>query len=303
MTHLKSLFSAFLIASSLFCVAADSPYQQQFSAAAASGDDAKVESIAHTWATAEPDNPQVYVDTANYYFCKARRESFQLSTKPPEGDDLVITDTKSGAVAGSLGTIIQYDPAIAAHAVDALQIASRKFPFRLDIWFGLAHIQQELDNFEAQFVVLSEAFKYAAGHAELLKWTNGDPLPAPPAKYIPETAQDYLSHYSERQTPQDDERFLRLAKLMLTYYPTHPYPLNDVAWYYTTKEQWQNALPYLEKAHASDPEDSLVTLNLGTLYVKLKNRKKARRMFEAVIASAADPEIRDAARQKLIELK
>jgi tetratricopeptide (TPR) repeat protein len=278
-------------------------FQKRFDEAARTQDDVQVDQLVAAWKTAEPLNAEVYVAAANYYFGKAHQERVQLSTKPPGERDFPVSDPKSGKVVGSLGGTVEIDSAIAARATDALREATRKFPERLDIRFGLAHIHQALGHFDALYTVLAEAFAYATNHPSQLKWKAGEPLPKEPAKFVPETAQGYLNYYYGRETPDDDERFLRLAKLVAASYPKHPYPVNAIALYYAAKEQWLQALPYLEKAHELDPNDPLVMMNLGALHSKLHESAKARAYYEKVLASDAEQDLRDDARVKLSELK
>lgn len=277
-------------------------FRQRFDEAVRTADDTQVDRSIADWTAAEPQNPEIYVTAANYYFKKACRDLIQATTKPPEKGAFSIVDPKSGKVVGSLGPAGP-DPVAASRAANLLQEATRKFPERLDIWFGLAYIHKELQNFDALYATLEEALKYCAGNSAGLKWKNGQPLPKDPATFMPEHAQAHIKDYSSRGTPADDERAFRLAKLVAESYPNHPYPMNFIGVYYARKEEWAQAVSYLEKAHQIDPGDAIIMVNLGMIHAQMHENAKARAYFEKVIASNADENIRQRARKGLAELK
>jgi tetratricopeptide (TPR) repeat protein len=277
--------------------------RQRFDEAVRTGDDAQVDQAMTAWTAAEPQNPEAYVKAANHYFNKARRELIQMSPKPPEKGDFSLKDSESGKIVGSIGPVVSLNPAVASHATDILREATRKFPERLDIWFGLAYIHNELHNFDALYSTFEEAFKYCTGHPTELKWKNGQPLPKDPANFMPEHAQRYIKDYFSRETPEDKERAFRLAKLVAESYPNHPYPLNVIGIYFANKKEWTQAISNLEKAHELDPRDALIMMNLGMIHLDLHENDKARAYYEKVIASDADERIRQMAQKKLAELK
>lgn len=251
-------------------------FQERFDAAAATKDDAKVDQLLDAWKKAEPNDAQAYVAAANYYFARAQQAG------------LAPSDIEARAL---------------GRASSELQEATRKFPARLDIRFELAEIQQRLGDFEAQYGILSDAFKYAKAHPGELRWREGAALPDAPDRFVPGAVQGYIHYYYNRATPEDDERFLRLAKLVAESYPKHPYPVNSIGLYYASKQRWKEALPYLEKAHALDPSDAFVMMNLAALYTELYDDAKAKLYYEKVVASKADEAIRAEARAKLAAMK
>jgi tetratricopeptide (TPR) repeat protein len=256
--------------------AAAERFQERFDAAAASGDDAQVDQLLDAWKKAEPNDAQAYVAAAHYYFARAQQAG--LAPSDIEGKAL-------------------------GRASSELREATRKFPVRLDIRFELAEVYQRLGDFEAQYGVLADAFKYAKSHPAELRWREGAPLPDAPDKFIPGAVQGYIHYYYNRATPEDDERFLRLAKLVAEAYPKHPYPVNSIGLYYASKQRWREALPYLEKAHALDPSDAFVMMNLAALYTQLYDDAKAKLYYEKVVASKADETIRAEARAKLAAMQ
>ncbi len=278
-------------------------FQKRFDEAAKSKNDVQVEQAVAAWTAAEPQNPQAYVAAANYYFAKARRVLIQATPKPPEKGDYALRDRRSGKIVGSVGPTVSADPVAASRAADMLQEATRKFPERLDIWFGLAYMYREFRNFDKLYATLEGAIKYCAAHPTGLKWKNGGPLPKDPANFMPEYAQAHIKYFFGNNNPEDEKRGFRLAKLLAETYPNHPYPVNVIGVYYATKKDWAQAATYLERAHELAPRDAIIMFNLGRIYTDMHDNAKARAYYEKVIASDAGEAIRQRARENLAKLK
>ncbi|MEW6350352.1 MAG: hypothetical protein AB1646_14895 [Thermodesulfobacteriota bacterium] len=278
-------------------------FRKSFDEAVRKADDAQVDQLAAAWMAAEPQNPEIYVKAANYYFNKARRELIGVSTKPAREGDFSLRDSETGKIVGSLGPVVSMNPQAASRATDILRDATRKFPERVDIWFGMAYVHKELNNFDALYATIEEALKYCKSHSTELKWKDGRPLPKDPANFIPEYLQPHIKHYFSNETPEGEERALKLAKLVAESYPNHPYTLNSIGVYYAGKKDRVQAISYLEKAHKADPRDALIMMNLGLLYNELHDNAKARAYYEKVIASDGDEKIRQWARENLAKLK
>ncbi len=278
-------------------------FSQRFDEAVRSGDDAQVDRSVAAWTAAEPQNPEIYVKAANYYFRKARRELISMAPRPPAKGDLSVTDSKTGKVVGTLGPQVSWDPAAASRSIELVSEATRKFPERFDIWMGLAYINRELHNFDALYAALGEALKYCTSHPTELKWKDGRPLTKDPANFIPEYVQQHIKYYFSRRNPEDNERAFRLAKLVAESYPNHPYPVNSIGVYHAERKEYAQAISYLEKAHELDPRDAIIMMNLGRNYAELHQTAKARAYYEKVIASDADEQIRQWAREILAKLK
>jgi len=278
-------------------------FRERFDEAARTENDAQVDQAVAAWQAAEPQNAESFVKAANYYFAKARRQLIQMYRNPPQKGDWALRDPKSGKVIGSIGPEVVLDPVAASRATDILREATRRFPERLDIWFGLVYIHKESGDFDALYSTLEESINYARDHSTALKWEDGRPLEKDPSHFIPEYAQTHIKDYLTGETPEDEERGLRLAKLLAASYPKHPYPLNSIAVYYAEKKDWTQAVSYFEKAHELDPRDAIIMCNLGMIYAELNENAKARAYFEKVIASDAEEVIREKVREHLEKLK
>ena len=137
--------------------------------------DGKIESLLNEWRAKRPHDPDAWITSGNYYFNQALQPT--VSTKKPQGKDYVITEEKTGKVAGSLS--FEPNDVLAKKAAGFLDEATKKFPDRLDIWCGLAYMHQERGDFETEFTTLRNMVDYARSHPNGLRWLKGAPLPAP----------------------------------------------------------------------------------------------------------------------------
>ncbi len=188
-------------------------------------------------------------------------------------------------------------------AIALLGEATRKFPDRLDIWCGLAFIEQESGNFDDEFATLKNMVAYAHDHPAGLKWLNGENLSDPPDQIIPDKLHSYGMYYEKKEDPADDKRFLQIAMFSAEQFPNHPYAFNDVAVYYSIQKNNAKTREWLEKANQADPKDTLVMTNLGYVCSKLGDKAAARKWYQAVLKMEPEGEQAERAKAELKKLK
>jgi len=262
--------------------------------------DEQIDSLLDEWRAKQPDDPDGWITSANYYFNQSVAP--MLSTKPAEKGDYGLTDKKTGNAAGS----ITFRPNVAQTSRDAkaiLQEATTKFPDRLDIWCGLAWMNQEGGDFDNELATLKEMVAYSREHSTQLKWLKGQPIDQPEDQFVPEKLHSYATYYAKKENPEDDKRMLKIATFSAEQYPNHPYAFNDVAVYYAINKDFAKTREWLEKANKVDPKDTLVIRNLGYVCAKLGDNAAARKWYEAVIKTEPDGENTAAAKEALGKLK
>src|SRR5438270_5470706 len=240
--------------------------------------EAEIEPLLNEWREKKPNDPDAWITSANYYF---NQRQVMISTKKPDKGDFSLSDAKTAKPAGS----ISFEPnqAMTKRAANLLQEATTKFPDRLDIWCGLAFIQQESGNFDAELSTLKNMVGYAHDHSTQLKWLKGEKLAAPPDQFIPEKLHSYGLYYEKKENPEDDKLFLKIAMLAAEQFPNHPYAFNDVAMYYSMIGDNAKTREWLERANRIDPKHILVMMNLGHICSKLGDNRGARKWYEEVI--------------------
>ena len=260
--------------------------------------DAQVEPFLNEWREKAPNDPEAWVASANHYFNKGQ---VLISTKPPGKGDFSVNNAKTGKQAGSIS--FEQDKPSVKHAADLLQEATTKFPDRLDIWCGLAFIEQESGDFDGEALTLGKMVAYARDHPATLKWLKGEKLPASADQFIPDKLHSYALYYEKKENPEDDKRFMQIATFSTEQFPNHPYAFNDVAMYYSLQNDNAKTREWLEKANKIDPSDTLVMTNLGYVCAKLGDTAAARKWYEAVIRVDPNGEHTERAKEALGKLK
>src|SRR5207247_517278 len=103
----------------------------------------QIEPLLTEWRQKEPDNPDAWITSANYYF---NQRQVMLSAKKAGPGDFKLTDKKTGKETGSIS--FEQTKENEKRAADLLQEATAKFPDGLGIWCGLAFIYQEGGDFD-----------------------------------------------------------------------------------------------------------------------------------------------------------
>jgi tetratricopeptide (TPR) repeat protein len=260
--------------------------------------DAQIESFLKEWRDKAPNDPEAWVASANHYFNK---EQVMVSTKKASKDDFTLTDKKTGKQAGSIS--FEKDEASLKQAADLLQEATIKFPDRLDIWCGLAFIQQESGNFDGELSTLQKMVGYSREHPTQLKWLKGEPIKEQADKFLPEKLHSYGLYYEKKENPEDDKRWFQISTLATQQYPNDPEGFIDVAGYYADLGEWQQARESLEKARQINLKSVSVLINLGNICVQAKDTAAARNYFEEGLKLDPNGEYAPEAKQALAKLK
>lgn len=280
------------------CVAAEQDYAARYQELREQKAETQIEPLLTEWREKKPNDPDAWITSANYY-CNQRQT--MMSAKKPAKGDFVLKDPKTGKLAGSIS--FEQDPASVKRAAGLLEEATSKFPDRLDIWCGLAFIQQESGNFDGEFSTLKNMVAYARAHPADLKWLNDEKLPQPADQFVPEKLHSYGLYYEKKEDPKNDQRFMQIAMFSAEQFPNHPYAFNDVAMYYSLKGDDAKTREWLEKANKIDPKDALVMTNLGYICSKMGDNGAARKWYEAVIKAEPDGENTARAKEGLKKLK
>jgi tetratricopeptide (TPR) repeat protein len=283
-------------------VAADG-YRQRFEALETKKDNTAAEKLLAEWLAKAPGDPAAYVAGANHYFNRSRDVPLVISTAPAGEGGLTLKSDATGKNAGSINPG-EPDKALAARAVDLLRQATTRFPDRLDIWFGLAYLQQESRDWDGEVATLRAAVAAAVARPAAMRWEDGAPLPEPAERFIPRSLHEYARFHLERGNAAEPmARATAIATLASESYPRHPYAFNTLAAIHYAHGDSRGALDYLQKAHDLAPDDMLVLFNLARTAGELGDTKRAQEGFEAVVAKSKDREIVRDARAELKKLR
>ena len=263
-------------------------------------DAAKIDALLDEWRAKNPNDPDAWVTSANYYFNESVGPT--MSNQTPQKGDFALKDKKTGKTAGS----ISFKPNVAQtsrSAADLLDEATTKFPDRLDIWCGLAFIYQESGDFDHELATLKKMVAYTKAHSTGLKWLQGEPIDAPEGEFVPEKLHGYGQYYEKKENAEDDKRWFQIASLATQEYPNHAEGFNDCGGYYADLGDWNKARAMFEKARQLDVKSSGPLMNLGNVCLQAKDYPAARKYFEEAIKLEPDGPFADEAKQALAKLR
>jgi tetratricopeptide (TPR) repeat protein len=259
--------------------------------------EAEIEPLLTEWREKEPNNPDAWITSANYYF---NQRQTNISAKKAGPGDFKLTDKTTGKETGS----ISFEPVEGAQkrAAELLQEATTKFPDRLGIWCGLAFMYQESGDFDNELATLKKMVAYAREHPTQLMW-EGERLKEPADQFIPEKLHEYGLYYEKKENPEDDKRWFQISNLAIEQYPNHPQGFTDTAGYYADLADWQKARESLEKAHQIDPKWVGVLVSLGQVSVEMKDFAGARKYYEEALKLEPNGRYAKTAKEALGKLK
>jgi tetratricopeptide (TPR) repeat protein len=234
----------------------------------------EIEPLLTEWREKVPDDPDAWINSANYYF---NQRQMRLEMREPKPGDITVTDKRTGKV----GTIVhEVDKPGMKRAVDLLEEATTKFPDHLDIWCGLAFFYQESGDFENELSTLKKMVAYARDYPTQLKWLKGEPLGQPADKFIPDKLHEYGSYYEQKENAEDDKRWFQISTVATDQYPNDPQGFKDAAGYWADLGEWKKARELFEKAHQLDSKSVAVLIGLGQISAEMKDFASARKYYE-----------------------
>jgi len=271
---------ALLTISSVTCYAG---FSEEFDTAKGKGPEA-VEQLQATYAKSESENPDYYIKLANYWFKLSQELS--ISTKPAEKSDFVVAEQGTGKAVGSISRQGVVEPKLAAKAPELLSEAAKKFPKRIDIALGLAFcLRGENRPADSAEVMLGLIDAYRKAPGSFLN-KEGKPLASPEAaKNIANGSYDTTVELYESKDAESSKWCEKLATAMVETFPKDPRPPNIIAALAIRANDFKGAVAWLEKAHAIDPSDLLVTVNLASQYLDVGNKKKATELAQSILDS------------------
>jgi len=259
--------------------------------------DDQIEPLLTEWREKAPDDPDAWINSANYYF---NQRQVNISAKKAGPGDFKLTDKKTGKETGSIS--FEQTKENVKRAADILQEATTKFPDRLGIWCGLAFIYQESGDFDNELSTLKKMVAYAREHPTQLMW-EGEPLKEPADKFVPEKLHEYGLYYEKKQNAEDDKRWFQISTLTTEQYPNYAEGFNDAAGYWVDVQEWQKAREMLEKAHELNPKSVGGLMNLGNVSVEMKDFSGARKYYEEALKLEPNGQYAHEAKEALRKLK
>ena len=276
-------------------------YRARFWKASAAHDEKTCQTVLDEWKRASPDDPEYCIAAANDVL--NRGAGVVISTKKSAPGDLVVADQKTGREVGSISPG-KPSPDNYKQATELLKHGLTFAPERIDIYLGLAVVDENTGQSKALLDVLNDMAAYAKAHPTALKYKDGKPYPEPAEKHLALAINAIASRYFNRANPENNQVFHDLAKLDADRYPNEVYGHNLLGIYYTVVDkQPALALASYERALKIVPDDSYVWMNVGLLQAQAGDKKKAADAFNTIVSLHNDASCVEQARSELAKLK
>lgn len=252
-------------------------------------------------AKTEADNPDYYALASNYWWSFAGE--INLSTKPAAEGEPSIRDKDSGEEVGSISTNGDLDPSLRKKAVELTGTGLAKFPKRLDIGLGHAHVRFKTGDAKGAVATLRQLLKLAATPGTEFLWTGNAALPGPVGEVLPEAIQGYTAPLFQAETDESDALCKELLDATVATFPEHPYAYNLLAALADAKGDKDGAYRFLKLAAEKAPEDTLVLSNLADAHLARGKKAEAIAVYEKIIKLEPDGEAAAAAKEALDAVK
>ena len=276
-------------------------YRERFQAAQQTGDQKAIQTNLDEWKAARPDDPEYYIAAANRAY--GRHQGVVISTKPAAAGDIEVADQKTGKAVGSVGEG-KPNAADFKEAIGLLKQGLAKAPQRIDIYLGMATLDEDSGDLKNVVNDLASMAAYAKAHPDRLQGKDGTPYPVPANERLALAINLFANQSFQRGTPAGDRAFHELAGLDAQAYPELKYGYNLLGIYYTTVDKKSDlAQNNFSHALAIAPEDSLLWINVGLLHARDGKKKEAAAAFQKVLDLNNNAECVGQAKAELAKLR
>lgn len=285
----------------LFPALALADFAEDFKKTRATKDLAAMVEFLDAAAKTEADNPDFYALASNYWWSFAGE--INLSTKPAAKGEPSIRDKDSGEEVGSISTNGDLDPSLRKKAVELTGTGLAKFPRRLDIGLGHAHVRFKTGDAKGAVATLRQLLKLAATPGNEFLWTANAPLPGPVGEVLPEAIQGYSAPLFQAETDESDALCKELLDATVAAFPEHPYAYNLLAALADAKGDKDGSYRFLKLAAEKAPEDVLILNNLADAHRARDKKAEAIATYEKILKLDPDGDAAATAREELGKLR
>jgi len=235
------------------------------------------------WEREEPENPEMFIGWFNYHIAKGRESGISIDRKRRgTGPAMTITNPETGEVVGYMNDSVQYDPDEIGKAFGYIDRGLGYCPNRLDMHFGKIHLLTQIEDYNAAGKALKTVFDLASKNESHWLWSDNEKV-EDGQEFLLNNVQDYYQAWMNAETEESLDAFLACNMKQIQVFPKSVYAYNNVAVFYSVRKDFDNALGYFLKAEGLDPNDCVVIINIGLVYLKLGDKDKARAQFEKAV--------------------
>lgn len=244
-------------------------------------DTTKIKQLLANWEKTNPNDPEFYTSSFNYYFSQSKHEIVALEKEQKGQESLQLTDS-TGKVAGFVNSAIRYKPEQLRKAFAYIDTGIAKFPDRLDMRFGKCYALELTKDYQKFTKEIISTVEYSAIIQCKWLWTENEKLDD--AKNLMLTSvQSYLTQLYEAENNDLLDNMKQIGDLTIKYYPDCVEILSTTSVAYMLTENYEKAIEYLKQAEKVNPEDFIVLANLAQGYMRKGDKENAIKYYELVL--------------------
>lgn len=254
-------------------------------------------------------DPERYIAEFNYFFYISDKSEgpVHLSTELPDDEEVTSSfelRDSTGNVSGYIYGVSRYDPALSDSGIAIISQGIELYPYRLDMRMGKIYALGKYKRWDAFAKEIMDMLDYTEAYHDSWEYPDED---EPIDNIIMEGVLDYekvlLEQYELKKKSETEAAVILgytrdIATRMIEIYPGKIYFVNIMAVTYNEEGDYGNALKWLKKAEAINPNDVIVLLNMADTYYNMGDRAMDRKYLKKLLKSD-DQDARDYAKRML----
>jgi tetratricopeptide (TPR) repeat protein len=243
----------------------------------------KLNELLVLWEQDEAENPELYIAYFNYYLNRNYKSGIAITHDTNvSGTILEITDPETGEIIGYMGENSQYDLDDVQLALLSLNKGLVIRPDRLDMYFGKAHILQEISDYNSQGRALIDCLNTSIDIDNNWYWSDDEKL-SDGKEFLINNMQDYYNSWFQVRSDESYKAIRSVSSLQMEIYPYHVYGYNNMAFSYLSKADYPEGLKYLLQAEKIDPLDTVIMNNIALTYKYMGDKEQAETYFKKLL--------------------
>lgn len=285
---MKAILFSFAFAT-LLCFASNAQtYQEQFDTKMDNNDTVGMYPLIIDWRKNEPNNPETEVAIFNYFAMRAFTEIVTLNSTPPEdgSESLEMVDSLGNVTGYLYGTPTVNDSLIQL-SVKCINQGIAKYPNRLDLRLGKIYVLRESQHWDWMEEEIVSTLKQGQANKNSWYWMKNEPV-EDDLNFLNSSLQEHFYVLFESGLPYGYEIIERCSKIMLEQDDANVITLSNIATCKMMKEEYTEALTYINKAYSINANDEIIINNAGFCHWKLGHPEDAKRYYVKALELAKD---------------
>jgi tetratricopeptide (TPR) repeat protein len=253
-------------------------YMNKFQELCAKNDTIKQRELLVDWENKQPNDPELYVASFNYFFTKAKKSYIGIQDDVTNKEGIKIQDT-TGQTVGFMAEVTHFDPEEIEKGFTYINKGISKFPNRLDMRFGKVFVLGKLERYEDFTTEIIKTIEYGQVNNNAWLWSNNEKKNDGKESLLSPIQSYVLQLYNTNNDGLLDN-MKRISETILKYYPNHIESLSNVSIVYMIKNENNKALEVLLKAEQINTKDYIILGNIAQAYKKLGDKKNSIKYYK-----------------------